>query len=67
MKKVITACVDQVLEFDSEKEIDKLIDDLRSKKQRFSVTWKRVLKNGKIQIRIKKQYNNHFMEIGDAE
>ena len=65
MKKVISACIDQILEFDSEDEIDTLLFDLEKKKQRFTIVWKNVLNNGKIQIRIKKQYNNHFME-GDG-
>lgn len=65
MKKVISACVDQILEFDSEHEIDKLLEDLKFKKQRFSVLWKNTLNNGKVQIRIRKSYNNHFMEEGE--
>lgn len=67
MKKVISACVDQILEFDSEQEIDRLLEGLRFKKQRYSVVWKNTLNNGKVQLRIKKQYNNHFMEVGDAQ
>ena len=59
MKKVISACVDQILEFDSEHEVDKLIEFLKSRKQRYTVVWKNTLNNGKVQIRIKKQYNNN--------
>ena len=59
MKKVISACLDQILEFDSEQEVDKLIEFLKSRKQRFKVIWKNTLNNGKVQIRIKKQYNNN--------
>ena len=59
MKKVISACLDQILEFDSEQEVDKLIEFLKSRKQRFKVVWKNTLNNGKVQIRIKKQYNNN--------
>ena len=65
MKKVISACVDQILEFDSEQEVDRLLENLKMKKQRFSVIWKNTLNNGKVQIRIKKQYNKHFMEEGE--
>lgn len=65
MKKVISACIDQVLQFDSEKEIDSFLEDLKFKKQRFSVIWKNTLNTGKVQIRIKRQYNQHFMEEGE--
>ena len=65
MKKVISACVDQLLEFDSEQEIDRFIEGLKSKKQKYKILWKIPLGNGKVQIRIKKQYNNHFMEGGE--
>lgn len=65
MKKVISACVDQILEFDSEQEVDRLLEDLKMKHQRYSVIWKNNLNDGKVQIRIKKQYNNHFMEEGE--
>ena len=63
MKKVISACVDQIIEFDSEQEIDKLIEFLKSRKQRFTIVWKNTLNNGKIQIRIKKQYNNNDLMV----
>ena len=65
MKKVISACVDQILEFDSEQEVDRLIENLKMKKQRFMIVWKNILNNGKVQIRIKKSYNQHFMEEGE--
>ncbi len=65
MKKVISACIDQVIQFDSEQELDDLLEHLKSKKQRFTVIWKNGLNDGKVQIRIRRQYNNHFMEEGD--
>ena len=58
MKRVIAACIDQWLEFDSEESFQKYIEDLEFKKQ-----WYRVLskecENGYILIRIQKQYNKH--------
>lgn len=63
MKKVISACIDQIIEFDSEHEVDKLIDFLKSRKQRYTVIWKNTLNNGKVQIRIKKQYNNNDLMV----
>lgn len=65
MKKVISACIDQLLEFDSEQEVGQLLEHLRVTQQKYSVIWKKTLDNGKVLIRIKKQYNNHFMGEGD--
>jgi ATP-dependent RNA circularization protein (DNA/RNA ligase family) len=65
VKKVISACIDQVIQFDSEQEVDKFLEHLKSGKQRFTVVWKNTLNDGKVQIRIKKQYNKHFMKEGD--
>lgn len=63
MKKVISACVDQIIEFDSEREVDKLIEFLDSRKQLYKIMWKNTLNNGKVQIRIKKQYNNNDLMV----
>ena len=66
MKKVISACVDQILQFDSEQEVDKYIQWLSGKKQLFQIVWKNALDNGTVQIRVKKQYNNtDFMKEGE--
>ena len=65
MKKVIAAHLVQILEFDSEMEITKVLEGLEFKKQLYQVVWKNTLGNGKIQIRIKRQYNkNDFVEEG---
>lgn len=65
VKKVISACIDQVIQFDSEQEIDLLLEHLKSRKQRFTIVWKNNLNDGKVQIRIRRQYNQHFMEEGE--
>jgi hypothetical protein len=63
LKKVISAHIDQVLQFDSENELDKFIEGLESKKQQYQVVWKNALGGGKVIMRIKKQYNNNdFVE-----
>lgn len=68
MKKVISACVDQILQFDSEQEVDKYIEQLSGKKQLFQIVWKNKLDNGTVQIRVKKQYNNtDFMKGGETD
>lgn len=54
MKKVISACVDQILQFDSEQEVDKYVEQLSGKKQLFQIVWKNTLDNGIVQIRVKK-------------
>jgi hypothetical protein len=62
MKKVISACVDRILQFSSEHEVDIYIKQLEKRKQIYQVVWKNTLKNGNVQIRIKTQYNqSHFM------
>lgn len=68
MKKVISACVDQILQFDSEQEVDRYIEQLSGKKQLFQIVWKNTLDNGIVQIRVKKQYNNNdFMKGGETD
>lgn len=66
MKKIISACIDQVIQFDSEQEVDLFLGHLKNRKQKFTVVWKNDLNNGTVQVRIRRQYNNHFMEEGDA-
>ena len=62
MKKVISACIDRILQFNSEYEVDHYIEDLKRRKQTYQLVWKNTLKNGDVQIRIKTQFNqSHFM------
>ena len=62
MKKVISACIDRILQFSSEREVECYIEDLKRKRQTYQLVWKNTLKNGDVQIRIKIQYNkSHFM------
>lgn len=56
MKKVIAACIDRVLEFDTQKEAANYIEGLRSKKSEFRVL-RREEVGGKYRIRIQEQYN----------
>ena len=59
MKKVIAACIDQLLEFDSQSSFKEYIKNLESKKQWFEVDYATVDENGTVEVRIKKQYNKH--------
>ena len=63
MKKVLEACIDQVLEFDSPDEAVAFVDDLRQRKQRFNVSSRKEV-NGKMRIRIQEQYNKSPMIEG---
>ena len=58
MKKVLEACIDQVLEFDSPDEAVAFVDDLRQRQQRFNVSSRKEV-NGKMRIRIQRAYNGN--------
>lgn len=61
MKKVIAACIDQVLQFSSKAEYEKFIKSLEDKKQRFKITFQQFSEKGTVEIRIKRPYNNSPM------
>lgn len=63
MKKVVAACIDRVLEFDTQNEAAKYLETLRDKKSKFRVL-KREEVAGKYQIRIQEQYNKSPMIDG---
>lgn len=56
MKKVIAACIDRVLEFDTQQEAAKYLETLRDKKSEFRVLNREEVA-GKYRIRIQEQYN----------
>ncbi|MCI8811575.1 MAG: hypothetical protein HFF84_16090 [Oscillibacter sp.] len=58
MKKVLEACIDQVLEFDSLDEAAAFVDDLRQRQPRFNVSSREEV-NGKMRIRIQRTYNGN--------
>lgn len=65
MKKVVSACIYQVIQFDDKEEYENYILKLQKSKQKFIVESEKKLKNGKIEIKIMKQYNNNkFIERG---
>lgn len=68
MKKVISACIDRILQFSSEHEVDSYLEGLRKKKQIYQVVWKNTLDNGCVQIRVRTQYNqSDLLKGGDVE
>lgn len=60
MKRVIAACIDRVLEFDTQQEAAKYIEALRDKKSDFRIL-RREDVGGKYRIRIQEQYNKSPM------
>ena len=63
MKKVIAACIDRVLEFDTQQEAAKYLETLRDKKSEFRVLNRKEVA-GKYRIRIQEQYNKTPMIEG---
>ena len=58
MKKVVAACIDQILLFDSIKEFEAYEEVLKYKKQIYVVKKIDHLENGQCKVRIHKQYND---------
>lgn len=63
MKKVIAACIDRVLEFDTQQEAAKYLETLRDKKSEFRIVNREAV-NGKYRIRVQEQYNKSPMISG---
>ena len=63
MKKVIAACIDRILEFDTQQEAAKYLETLRDKKSEFRVLNREEVA-GKYRIRIQEQYNKSPMIEG---
>lgn len=58
MKKVLNACIDQVLQFDNVNEYDTYIKELNSKRIKFKIESTNS-KSKKVIVRIRKQYNKN--------
>lgn len=59
MKKILSAWIEQILQFDSESEHMEYINHLEQKKQKFLVVEQEQDSSGKVTLHIKKQYNNN--------
>lgn len=59
MKKILSAWIEQILQFDSKLEYMAYISDLEQKKQKFRVVEQNQDGSGKVTLRIQKQYNNN--------
>ena len=66
MKKVISAAIYQMIQFDDEKEFEDYISKLQRNNQEFILKEKAKEPNGEVTIKIMKQYNNNkFIERGE--
>lgn len=66
MKKVISAAIYQIIQFDDEKEFEDYISKLQRNNQEFILKEKTKEPDGKVTIKIMKQYNNNkFIERGE--
>lgn len=66
MKKVILAAIYQMIQFDDEKEFEDYISKLQRNNQEFILKEKTKEPDGKVTIKIMKQYNNNkFIERGE--
>jgi hypothetical protein len=60
MKKIVAACIDRILEFDTQAEAVKYLGGLREKETDFRILNREEI-NGKYRIRVKEQYNKNPM------
>lgn len=60
MKKIVSAWIEQIVEFDGKLEYLAYLESLkRGKTQKFKVMEENQDESGKVRIRIRKQYNNN--------
>lgn len=59
MKKILSAQIEQYLQFDSEIEYTVYMEELKQKKQKFKEIKHSQDISGKVTLHIKKQYNNN--------
>lgn len=66
LKKVISAAIYQIIQFDDEKEFEDYISKLQRNNQEFILKEKAKEPDEKVTIKIMKQYNNNkFIERGE--
>ena len=63
MKKIIEACIDRILEFDTQEEAAEYLETLRNKKTEFRIVNREDV-SGKYRIRVQEQYNKSPMISG---
>lgn len=60
MKRVIAACIDRIIDFDSPEEAAKYTAGLQNKKTKFCILYREEV-NGKYRVRVQEQYNKSPM------
>lgn len=66
LKKVVSAAIYQIIQFDDEQEFENYILKLQQNHQEFILESKTKYPDDKVEIKIMKQYNNNkFIERGD--
>lgn len=66
MKKVVSAAIYQIIQFDDKQEFENYILKLQQNHQEFILESKTKYPDDKVEIKIMKQYNNYkFIERGD--
>lgn len=63
IKKIIAACIDRIIEFDTQQEAATYLEGLRTKKTDFRIINREEV-DGKYRIRIQEQYNKSPMIQG---
>ncbi len=58
MKRIVTACIDELLKFDNQSEADIFLRRLKYSPRRHRVERVQPQEDGTVMIRIKRQYNN---------
>lgn len=58
MKRIVTACIDELLRFENKSEADVFLRRLKYSSRRHRVESVQDMDDGTVMIRIKRQYNN---------
>ena len=59
-KRILRACIEQVIEFDTKMESMVFIDELKASGRLFSINSNKQGEDGKVILHIRKQYNNNI-------
>ena len=61
IKKILSAFIEQIIQFDDDRELDKLTKKLTERKQDFQIVSSYHNQEGKLIVKIRKQYNNNVL------
>lgn len=67
MKKILEACIEQKIKFDSEMEWLTFYHDLKNGKKAYEVMKEKKCSDGSVLVHLRRQYNNNkFPKAGDS-